>query len=477
MAPGLHEHNSQGWTRKARALNPFFAKEHIVRYTESKGALKHRGAGLRLFTSGHLQKLVFSTEDTAETIVKAQVLPSMTTRTAYSVGVKLLKCDGEVVSGNCSCVAGKGGVCKHVCCVLYGLMHIAQHDLTEVPDAVACTEGERQWYNPRDPKKVAEQFEQIVFSKDTTERISEAPRHHKKRAAYSSLRSEDQKLSTVSLINLHGKLKDSKLDCFADVLEANDFLPAKQRKVESPDPEDVSRLPVRWLERAKQGNALLPYTEEEVAAVEAATRLQSACLLWHRYREGVITASIAHRVHTWVRTCQTKMGPHDARPLTAAVMGAKKGRATFAMKRGLLCEPEARQAFRDQNDSHVELQVIETGLFLSRHHTFLGASPDGLVKCKCCPPRLLEIKVPLKVQDFARTQLHAGELKRSSRYYTQMQVQMGVTGLDTCVLFVYSKEECLQSVVPFEKSFFDEFVKRCEFFTTMYLLPHIASNC
>ncbi|KAH9364776.1 hypothetical protein HPB48_009193 [Haemaphysalis longicornis] len=60
-----------------------------------------------------------------------------------------------------------------------------------------------------------------------------------------------------------------------------------------------------------------------------------------------------------------------------------------AMKRGLLCEPEARKAFQVKKDSHVELEVTETGLFLSRHHTFLGASPDGLVKCKCCAPRLL----------------------------------------------------------------------------------------
>nr|XP_037278183.1 uncharacterized protein LOC119171446 [Rhipicephalus microplus] len=418
MASVLHNHNSQGWTCKTSSLNPYFGKEHIVRYTESKGARKHRDAGLRLFTSGHLQKLVFSTEDTAETVVKAQVLASMATRTVYSVGVKLLKCDGELLSNF------------------------------------------NRLYSPRTPLK----------------KISDAPRLHKKRAAYSCLRTQDSNLSTLSLINLHGNFKECGLDCFADVLEANDFLPEKQRKVESPATEDVAGLPLRWLERAKQGNALLSYTDEEVTAVEAATRLQSACLLWHMYREGLITASVAHRVYTWVRTCQTKMGPHDPRRLIAAVVGKKKGRATFAMKRGLLCEPEARKAFQDKNDSHVELEVTETGLFLSRHHAFLGASPDGLVKCKCCAPRLLEIKVPLKIQDFAKRQLRAGELKKSSGYYTQVQVQMGVTGLNTCVLFVYSNEECRQISVPFDQSFFTEFVERCKFFTSSYLLPYISSN-
>lgn len=199
--------------------------------------------------SGHLQKLIFSPEDMAETVVKAQVLASMATRTGYNVEVKLLKCDEEAISGNCACIAGKGRVYKHACCVLYGLMHIAQHDLTIEPDAMTCTEGERQQYNPRDPKKVTEKFKHIVFSKGTTERLSDAPRHHKRRAVSSSpLRSEDMDLSALDLINLHGKLKASKLYCFADVLEANDLMPANRKKAESSDPEDVPGLPARWLE-------------------------------------------------------------------------------------------------------------------------------------------------------------------------------------------------------------------------------------
>ncbi|KAL3189198.1 hypothetical protein MRX96_022031 [Rhipicephalus microplus] len=87
------------------------------------------------------------------------------------------------------------------------------------------------------------------------------------------------------------------------------------------------------------------------------------------------------------------MGPHDPRCLIAAVVGKKKGRATFAMKRGLLCEPEARKAFQDKNDSHVELE-----------------------------------------------------------------------------------EECRQISVPFDQSFFTEFIERCKFFTSSYLLPYISSN-
>lgn len=69
--------------------------------------LKHRDVGLCPFTSGHLQKLQFLESSSAETVVQAETLASMTTRALYKASIKLYKCDGEVVSGGCTCVAAK----------------------------------------------------------------------------------------------------------------------------------------------------------------------------------------------------------------------------------------------------------------------------------------------------------------------------------------------------------------------------------
>lgn len=183
----------------------------LRRYIEGKGAQKHRDAGLRLFTSGHLQKLEFLKIESSETVVRADVLASMTTRTIYKVSARLLRSDGEIVSGTCTCVAGKGSACKHLCCVFYGLMYIAQHDLATVPTLLACTETERQWYKLRDPRNVPHSFEDFVFSKDTWERLSSAPEHHNKRMKYSSLKPEREVMTTRTLIGLHGKLKENGL--------------------------------------------------------------------------------------------------------------------------------------------------------------------------------------------------------------------------------------------------------------------------
>jgi hypothetical protein len=39
------------------------------------------------------------------------------------------------------------------------------------------------------------------------------------------------------------------------------------------------------------------------------------------------------------------------------------------------------------------------GFVLSGEHGWLGASPDGIRKCSCCPYTLLEIKCPFKGAD------------------------------------------------------------------------------
>lgn len=53
------------------------------------------------------------------------------------------------------------------------------------------------------------------------------------------------------------------------------------------------------------------YTKEEIEIVEQKTREQSKSELWFRYRKGLITASIANRVYTWVLSYWKKDGEHD----------------------------------------------------------------------------------------------------------------------------------------------------------------------
>ena len=70
-------------------------------------------------------------------------------------------------------------------------------------------------------------------------------------------------------------------------------------------------------------------------------------------------------------------------------------------------------------------------------YPYLAASPDGLFFCKCCGLSIVEAKCPYSVRnenirvkgtydrvDFLEDFNGKPRLKRSHKYYTQMQAQM-----------------------------------------------------
>ena len=50
---------------------------------------------------------------------------------------------------------------------------------------------------------------------------------------------------------------------------------------------------------------------------------------------------------------------------------------------------------------HENFMVIQCGLILDPGFPFMGATPDGLVYCKCCESRVLEIKCPFSCKNKA----------------------------------------------------------------------------
>ena len=46
------------------------------------------------------------------------------------------------------------------------------------------------------------------------------------------------------------------------------------------------------------------------------------------------------------------------------------------------------------SNSHKNAQLVECGLFLDKMHPYIGASPDRMVTCDCCPKACVEVKCP-----------------------------------------------------------------------------------
>ena len=189
------------------------------------------------------------------------------------------------------------------------------------------------------------------------------------------------------------------------------------------------------------------YTEVDINTIEELTRDQSANEQWREQRKGRITASLAHAVMTHSKSVKITKDPTS---LVDRIMGRNPPNEEIpALKYGRAKESEAREAYiSDLKTKHVNLLVTECGLFVKPDKMYMGASPDGVVRCDCCGDGLLEIKCPITLAglDPNTTTVPFVEedasgckvVKKSHQYYSQMVYQMGVTNRSWCDLVVFS---------------------------------------
>ncbi|XP_075556580.1 uncharacterized protein LOC142588637 [Dermacentor variabilis] len=224
-------------------------------------------------------------------------------------------------------------------------------------------------------------------------------------------------------------------------------------------------------------------SHEDIIMTEKLTRDQAKSSLWLRHRVGMITASIAYSIFTRVKTLRTKMGPHDLTPLLKKVM-RQNNVCTATLCRGSALEGSARKCYQSQRATHENLVVRQCGLFIMEGRPYMGASPDGLVKCNCCPERVKEIKYPESMKKFLEENIEKNKekaltqnLKRTTTYFCQVQVQMGITAVQHADLFVFVNEEdniCIP--VLFDEAYFSDVVERSSYFFEQYILPHVLST-
>lgn len=219
------------------------------------------------------------------------------------------------------------------------------------------------------------------------------------------------------------------------------------------------------------------YSKECIESIEKLTEQQADSPLWMLYRRGLITASIAYNIYTRMNTVRTKMGPHDMRPLLRTVM-REQNVQTSAMARGALLEEAAKEAYAAAQSCHKNVQVKNSGLLILAEHPCIGASPDGIVTCDCCTSRILEVKCPLNLDKFKAKEMTKDEtlcLKKTSKYFCQVQVQMALAELTSADVFVFQDStNFLLFSVMFDESFFHAVVDRAVYFFKAYVLPHIT---
>ena len=140
------------------------------------------------------------------------------------------------------------------------------------------------------------------------------------------------------------------------------------------------------LAEAKQ--TVLPHvSEDQCKTAERMTRDQSNCRLWFRLRAGRITASKLKGV------CSTDPA-FPSLSLIMAICHPELSRfSTAATRYGCQHEKDAIDVYKKKMSTHADFQISPSGFFISRQHSFLGASPDSIVCCSCCGPGICEVKV------------------------------------------------------------------------------------
>ncbi|KAH9367308.1 hypothetical protein HPB48_022134 [Haemaphysalis longicornis] len=215
------------------------------------------------------------------------------------------------------------------------------------------------------------------------------------------------------------------------------------------------------------------YTEADISEIERLTRLQSNSPLWIRYRQGMVTASIARACLTRTKNLDKEPRPHNLRGVVNLVLHASTFKSA-AMKEGMQKESEAKKAYvlMLQEKGH-SAAIEDCGLAICKELPILGASPDGVVKfsCECCKQtvRLLEVKCPQQTKNSFRD---ADMRLPKPVYETQMNVIMGILHISKCDFFVYrSKEETVTVTTEFDAESFNDYVNSMRYLFSEVPVP------
>uniref|UniRef100_A0A3P8TT64 YqaJ viral recombinase domain-containing protein n=1 Tax=Amphiprion percula TaxID=161767 RepID=A0A3P8TT64_AMPPE len=236
-----------------------------------------------------------------------------------------------------------------------------------------------------------------------------------------------------------------------------------------------------------------------VEQVEVLTRGQRTNPDWFSWRKNRITASVAHRI----ANCRFVNGKSKTPPASylAAITGEGPRVQTRAMSWGIDMEAKVIRRYQELKSRALgrPVSVQDCGLFIDAQRPWLAASPDGIVIDSWNGQRLLclEVKCPYKhrdrrVEDACRDdpafclevldedgQRPGGppryRLKSTHSYFTQIQVQLWVSGLQEADLVVFTLKETAVVPVHFDEEIWDQTLSRLAMFYRDAVQPHLEA--
>lgn len=267
----------------------------------------------------------------------------------------------------------------------------------------------------------------------------------------------------------------SALDCTELFIQNTISLPAIQNTVVKSDivPPNIPIYQLVFLNEHILGDL------SHFVNIENTTLEQSNCETWHKERRFRLTASLFHKIiytrSTYDDLC-TDIKREQNRSLShipAVAHGSSMEAVVRNKLRHLYCNNTIRKC----------------GLVINPNFPYLGASPDGLMMRN--EPCLIEIKTVYNPKDFSLEELYTNrkdfclckndegkfEIRKSHKCYTQIQGQLGVCNLNTClfVLHFSSNKDMFIAEITFDKDLWQTSLNKLTEFYFTYYLPYLCT--
>lgn len=165
--------------------------------------------------------------------------------------------------------------------------------------------------------------------------------------------------------------------------------------------------------------------------------------------------------------------------------------STSATAYGCQHESDAREEYKSRMiKQHTEFELKPCGFFVDGNDSYIGASPDGMIQCKCCGIGVLEIKCPFCAKEantlsdvadhrkqFCLQHQPSGlQLFRSHQYYMQCQLQMHVTKRLYCDFVVWHHASVhIERLEPDNAVITEALIKAKRFFK-LCILPELIGK-
>lgn len=495
----------EGWKTEEEGIGmwPLVPTFYIIRFLMMNSAVDDlsdykSSKAYSYFEKGWLGNILYNDLDGPFCFLKTDCRPSQKISDVFhKLWLLISKADGNVLRAHCTCMAGMGSTCNHVAAALFRVEAAMRLGLSNP----ACTTKPCQWLPNRtsvDPCKAKNiNFNRDDFSKrgKQVKKINSTPKKEfnpliNSRTSVSGLSFEEmiksfEESNIISETILSTAVPKPEIDFYREVMTKQSIEPESVLSLD--DVITSSKTLVEFFE-----NMRLNISGETVKKIEKITRGQSSNHLCFQHRKGVITASKVHEVKTKMgKVIKGCSGNQNQGSMMWSLIKNISGMIFInpnipALKYGRDMEPiAANRLYKILKVKHRGAKMEEPGLYLDPSKPFVGASPDRIFSCKCHSKMCVEIKCPFSIShkspkddDIELAFLHKKEngevgLKKSHNYYTQCQLQLGVTGLTKCVFFVYTAHGHILEEIDFDQEFYSDLSIKCDRFYREFYLPSI----